>query len=281
MLTNGFFQRMKKTQDKEKDEIQVLKINQIKLNSYHEEKQLNSKSLEELSMSIKQNGILQPITVKKVGDCVYELVSGLRRLKASSMILLDEIPVYIINNDHNHSQIIELIENLQNEEINFLEEAESYSNLLTQHGFTQEHLAQKLGKSQSTIANKIRLLKLSQTVKNSLMEYGLTERHARALLKLQDEKVQMKVLKFVSDKSLNVKKTESLIEKIIEKDSKTKIEPKQDKKFSRAMKDIREFIDTIKGAIDTMKGAGVKAKAAQLDRGDFFEFIVRIPKVAN
>ena len=171
-----------------------------------------------------------------------------------------------------------LIENLQREDLSYMEEAEGYNNLISDHGFTQEELATKIGKSQSTIANKIRLLKLPPLVKKILADNSLTERHARALLKLHDEQLQLKVLKNVCEKGLNVKKTEDLVERAIDRFTKQENEKKNKGKFTRAIKDIRIFVNTIKQSIELMKKSGVDAKAAQFDRGSYVEFIVRIPK---
>jgi len=159
-----------------------------------------------------------------------------------------------------------------------MEEAEGYNNLINDHGFTQEELARKIGKSQSTIANKIRLLKLPPLVKKILHDNNLTERHARALLKLHDEQLQLKVLKHVCEKGLNVKKTEDLVERAIEKYTRKQNEKKNKPQLTKAIKDIRIFVNTIKQAIELMRKSGVEAKAAQFDRGTYYEFIVRVPK---
>lgn len=279
MIKNGFFQRIKRTQEKE--EKRVLEIEKIRPNPYQPRKNLNLTALEDLCRSIKQYGVLQPICVRKINEDVFELISGQRRLKASEMAGLKEIPAKVINVGEDDSAVMALIENLQREELNYLEEAEGYFNLLNEHGITQEQLARKMGKSQSTIANKIRLLKLPNEVKKFLCDNNLTERHARALLKLHDEKVQLKVLRFVTEKNLNVKKTEYLIEKIIDKYVKN-VEPSgAQKKLTKAIKDVRIFVNTVKEAIELMKKSGVDARAAQIDKGDFFEFVVRIPKEAN
>ena len=159
-----------------------------------------------------------------------------------------------------------------------MEEAESYYHLINEHGFTQEELAQKIGKSQSTIANKIRLLRLSPMVKKILADNNLTERHARALLKLHDEQMQLKVLKIVCERGLNVKKTEELVEKAIERLTRKKEAKPSDKKFTKSIKDVRIFINTVKQALELIRKAGVNARAAQFDRGDYLEFIIRLPK---
>lgn len=272
--------RVEKTHDVRN--ISYINIELIRPNPYQPRKQFNKAALEELCESIKQYGVIQPINVRRISTNHYELVAGERRLRAATMAGLKEIPTIVVAVDDNDSAVMALIENLQREDLNYMEEAEGYNNLINDHGFTQEDLAQKIGKSQSTIANKIRLLKLAPMVKKIVSDNNLTERHARALLKLHDEQLQLKVLKIVCEKGLNVKKTEELIDRAIEKytkDEKEKVEKVSDKKFTRSIKDIRIFVNTIRQAIDMMKKSGVNAKAAQIDRGDFIEFIVRVPKV--
>lgn len=264
-----------------KDEVKnitYIKIDSIRPNPYQPRKQFNKAALEELCESIKQYGVIQPINVRKISSNSYELVAGERRLRSATMAGLKEIPAIIVNVDDNDSAVMALIENLQREDLSYMEEAEGYSNLINEHNFTQEDLAQKIGKSQSTIANKIRLLKLPPLVKKILADNSLTERHARALLKLHEEQLQLKVLKIVCEKGLNVKRTEDLVEKAIEKFTKNGKEKGSEGKFTKAIKDIRIFVNTIRQAIDLMKKSGVNAKAAQLDRGNYIEFIIRIPK---
>jgi len=261
--------------------ITYVDIDCIRPNPYQPRKQFNKTSLDELCESIKQYGVIQPLNVRKITNSTYELVAGERRLRAAIAAGLKVIPVIVINVDDNNSALIALIENLQREDLSYMEEADGYHSLLVEHNITQEELAQKIGKSQSTIANKIRLLKLQPLVKKILYDNNLTERHARALLKLHDEQLQLKVLKHVCEKGLNVKRTEELVERAIERytsDDKTRF---TEKKQTKVIKDIRIFVNTIKQAIDLMKKSGVNAKAAQMDRGEYVEFIVRIPKKNN
>lgn len=267
--------------EEKKDEIRnisYISVDCVRPNPYQPRKQFSKASLEELCESIKQYGVIQPINVRKITSNHYELVAGERRLRAATMAGLTQIPAIIINVNDNDSAVLALIENLQREDLSYMEEAEGYNNLINEHGFTQEDLANKIGKSQSTIANKIRLLKLPPMVKKILQDNSLTERHARALLKLHDEQLQLKVLKNVCEKGLNVKKTEELVERAIEKYTAQEKEKVTEKKFTRAIKDIRIFINTIKQAIDIMKKSGLNVKAAQLDRGEYLEFIIRVPK---
>lgn len=254
--------------------IAYIPIENVRPNPYQPRRNFEYGALEELCSSIKEYGVIQPINVRKAAGNHFELVSGERRLRASTMAGLKEIPAIIIDVNEDDLAIMALIENLQREDLGYMEEAEGYRNLIKDHGLTQEELAQKIGKSQSTIANKIRLLKLPPMVKKMLSDHQLTERHARALLKLHDEQIQLKVLQKVCEKDLNVKKTEELVQRALDKYS----EPNNGKRLTRSIKDIRIFVNTIRQAIDMMKKSGVNAKAAQIDRGEFVEFIVRIPK---
>ena len=269
-------------QEKESDIKNIMlhsDIDSIRPNPYQPRKQFSKGALEELCESIQQYGVIQPINVRKIASNKYELVAGERRLRAAVMAGLKEIPAIVININDNDSAVLALIENLQREDLNYLEEAEGYNNLINEHGFTQEELARKIGKSQSTVANKIRLLRLPPLVKKILSDNNLTERHARALLKLPDEQLQLKVLRIVCEKGLNVKKTEELIEKVIDKYLGHGKDKPAEKKLTKTIKDIRIFVNTIRQAIELMKKSGVHAKAAQFDRGEYIEFIVRVPKV--
>lgn len=280
MLENKFNNSRTERKEEVKN-ISYINIEGIRPNPYQPRKQFNKAAMDELCDSIKQYGVIQPINVRRISANSFELVAGERRLRAATMAGLKEIPAIVINVDDNDSAVMALIENLQREDLSYMEEAEGYNNLINDHNFTQEELAQKIGKSQSTIANKIRLLKLPPLVKKILADNNLTERHARALLKLHDEQLQLRVLKHVCEKGLNVKRTEDLVERAIEKFTKEVKEKGPERKFTRTIKDIRIFVNTIRQAIDLMKKSGVNAKAAQIDRGEYIEFIVRIPKKDN
>jgi ParB family protein len=264
-------------QKQDNKKITMIPIELIRPNPYQPRRKFEQGSLDELCQSIKQYGVIQPINVRKISATHYELVSGERRLRACMQAGLKEIPAIVVDVGEDDSAILAMIENLQRENLSYMEEAEGYRNLIREHGLTQEELAQKIGKSQSTIANKIRLLRLSPTVKKILAENNLSERHARALLKLDNEQLQIKVLQKVCEKGLNVRKTEELVQKALEKYCSP---PKSEEKgrVTKTIKDIRIFVNTIRQAIDTMKKSGVNARAAQIDRGEYLEFIVRIPK---
>lgn len=195
--------------------VKEIPVDKIIPNPYQPRKVFSTNALEELSKSIKEYGVLQPITVRQ-RENVYELVAGERRLRAAKLAELKTIPAIINNMSDQYSAVLALLENLQREDLNFIEESLGYENLIKQHNFTQQQLAEKLGKNQSTIANKLRILKLPDTVKQYLVENNLTERHARALLKLPNEELMMEIVKKVVKQELTVKKTEKLINDTLE-----------------------------------------------------------------
>ena len=225
-----------------KKEIVNINVHNIFPNAYQPRKFFNEEALEELSQSIQSYGIIQPITVRKIGD-KFELVAGERRWRAARMANLESVPCNIIEITDTQSAEIALLENLQREDLNFIEEAEAYYNLINEHNFTQDELAKRMGKKQSTIANKMRLLKLSSKVRLICLENSLTERHARAMLSLNEEK-QQEVLREVLKKKLTVADTERLIKK----------EPKPKKKKAEA--DVKKTISrNVKIALNTLNQA--------------------------
>lgn len=251
-------------------------IDRIAPSPYQPRKEFNGSSLEDLASSIKEYGVLQPINVRKIGEKGFELVSGERRLRASRLAGKSHIPAVIIEVVEQDSAVIALIENLQREDLNFLEEAEGYHNLINDHGMTQEELAKKVGKKQSTIANKLRLLKLNKSIKDKILENELTERHARALLKLTDEVLQEKALQSIIKKSLNVKKSEDLVEKMLEEAAVTSEEP--EKKRIKGKINYKIYVNTIKNACKEMFKTGCRVEYGQVDKGEFIEITVKIPK---
>ncbi len=236
-------------------EVLYLGIDKITPNPDQPRKYFDDETLKELSMSIKEYGVLQPLTVRYLRG-KYVLIAGERRLRASKIAGLKYIPAIIINLDDEKSAVLALIENLQRQDLNYIEEAYGYNKLLNEYNITQESLAKKIGKNQSTIANKLRLLKLSNNVKVFLLQNNLTERHGRAILKIADEKDQLNILQKVVTNDLNVKKTEDLIEKFLEKSQNTE-KKKNEYKIKRIIKDIRIFTNTINQAVDIMKESGI------------------------
>lgn len=259
-------------------EIKYIPVDSIRPNPYQPRKDFNKKSLEELSQSIKSFGLIQPISVRKLQNESYELVAGERRLRASELAELEEIPAIIVEYRDNESAMIALIENLQREDLNFIEEAEGYNNLIVDHGFTQQQLAEKMGKSQSTIANKLRLLKLPEDIKKDLLDHNLTERHGRALLKLSDDKLKREVLDKVIKNELNVSKTESLVNDILDDLISEDEDVKEEKQNIKGLISTRIYLNTIKKAYTAIKESGVDAQYLEKDKGEYVEVTIQIPK---
>lgn len=230
----------------------------------------NDEGLRELSASIEQFGVLQPISVRQV-DSKYELIMGERRLRASQIAGLTHVPAIIIQSDQTDSAFMALIENLQRVDLNFIEEAEGFKRLIDSHGMTQKDVAQKVGKNQSTISNKLRILKLSEPVRDKLIIENLSERHARALLRLEDPELQEKVLDQVIKSDLTVKKTEQLVETYMELS-------KPKKRNIRGVFNYRIYVNTLKQAFQAIRDTGLPAEFDQRDQGDYIEVVVKIPK---
>lgn len=258
-------------------EIKNIPLELIRPNTYQPRKSFSQESLEELTDSIKAYGVLQPISVRSNGSTYYELIAGERRLRAAELAGLKEIPAIIIDVTDSDSAVLALVENLQREDLNYLEEAEGYENLIKDHNYTQEQLASLIGKKQSTIANKLRLLRLSEKVKSKLREFNLTERHARALLKLPDETEQLKVLDKVKEKGYNVKKTEEIIENELAKleIAVSDENPKKGQRIKKAIMNARIYINTIKSV---MEKNGINAQYSFVDKEEYIEVMVKIPK---
>lgn len=255
-------------------EVRNVPINLIRPNTYQPRKNFSNDSIIELSQSIREYGVLQPISLRKNGSSYYELVAGERRLRASQLAGLTEIPAIIVDMSDGESAILAMIENLQREDLNFIEEAEGYLNLIKDHGFTQDELSRIIGKKQSTIANKLRILKLPERVKSKIIQEGLTERHARAILKVPGEKLQLKIIDEIVKKGLNVKKSEELIEKEFSKITKNDEEKTKKKKYKWSI-NPRIITNTIKQIMDKN---GIHAEYTQREKEEYMEIVVKIPK---
>lgn len=251
-------------------------VNKIIPNKHQPRKTFDDKSLEELSESIKSYGIIQPITVRKIYDDIYEIVAGERRYKAVKLLNMDTIPAVVIDVKEEDSAAMSLIENLQREDLHFLEEAMAFQRLIEDFGISQTQLAQKLGKSQSTIANKMRILRLPETVKDKLKEADLTERHARALLKVEDEGILLSIVDKIIKKNLNVGETEKLVDAIAEDLDEKK---KKDKRYIRNFINYKIYINTIKNAYDEIVKTGIDAKFEKVESDEYIEIKVKIPKI--
>lgn len=256
------------------ENIQNIEINKIHSNPYQPRKIFDPDKIKELAQSIKTYGLLQPIILRNCDTC-YQIIAGERRYLACKELGWDTIPAIIKDITESGMAAIALIENLQRENLHYLEEAEGYQRLLDDFGLTQEVLAQRLGKGQSTIANKLRLLKLKESVKELILKGNLTERHARALLKLQGNQLQEKVVNIIIKEDLNVKESERLIEEILQKTQKNK-KPKQSKRV--VVRDLRIFLNTIRQAVKVIKNAGLNPVVSEKDGEKYYEILIRFPK---
>lgn len=260
---------------KNENKISDIPIIKIRPNKAQPRKVFNEEDLNALSQSIAENGILQPLTVRKVSATEYELIAGERRLRASVMAGLRKVPCIVIKCSEKESAVYALLENLQRSDLGMFEEARGVSRLIRRYGLTQQEAAVKLGKTQSTIANKLRLLRLTYEEQEWIENAGLSERHARALLKLGDEGARREALSKIISENLNVQQSENLINLMLSSS------PKNNKKqgTSKAViKDVRIFVNTINKAIDTMRLAGIDAQSDKTDTDNFIEYTIRIPK---
>ena len=254
------------------NEVKVIKVDIDKIfpNPYQPRKNFDEDALRDLSSSIDQFGVLQPLLVAPAEDGRFMLIAGERRLRASKLAELKEVPVIV--SEYTSQQIAEiaLIENLQREGLHFLEEAEGYEKLIKEFNLTQEAMAARVGKKQSTIANKLRLLKLSYRVRKILLEADLSERHARALLKLDDEEKQVQVLTAVIDNGYSVRQTESYIDRMLDKAE------KQKRRRPIIVNDVRIYLNSIKQVVNAIKDVGIPVNMEQEVDGDDVIVSVRI-----
>jgi len=255
------------------DEVKQIPVGEIDPSPFQPRTVFDDERIDELCQTIRTHGVIQPIVVR-VRNGRYEIIAGERRWRAVKKLGLETIPAIIREFNDSQAASIALIENLQREGLTAIEEAVAYQKLLDLHNLTQESLAQRLGKSQSTIANKLRLLHLSEPVKQALMERKITERHARALLTLDSEELQVKVLEDIISKELNVKQTEARAAFYKEASSKPK---KSSKRISFA-KDVRLALNTIRQSVEMVAGTGIEIKTDERDCGEHYEIVIRIPK---
>lgn len=256
------------------NEITYIAPDLILPNIYQPRKYFNEEAIDELAQSIKVYGIIQPLSVRKMGEGRYELVAGERRLRAAKKLGLKEVPAVIISVSDKDSAAIALLENLQREDLNCFEEAEAYHNLIKEHFYTQDKLSEVIGKKQSTIANKMRLLKLPKDIREKILENNLTERHGRALLKIHDKELQIKILDIVIEKKLNVKKTEELIEKQLSEENNKEIASDGKKRIKGIFSPV-VYVNTVKQVFDKY---GVKASYRSKEVEDKIQITITIPK---
>ncbi len=250
-------------------------VNSILPNPNQPRKSFKWESLEELAQSIYHNGLLQPITVRELPDGRFELIAGERRLRACKMAGLSAIPSIVVSVSEEKSAVLAVIENLQRQDLHFFEEATALAKLTREYGMDRDKLAKKLGKSPSALSNKLRLLKLPPEIQKRIVSDGLTERHARALLKLNDYELMSQVVDAVAENALNVAQTETVIEKLLAQE--TDLTEKSAKKQpSKTIKDVRLITNTMERAVNSIRKIGLEADSAYRETDLFIEYVVRV-----
>ncbi|RCW41458.1 MULTISPECIES: nucleoid occlusion protein [unclassified Halanaerobium] len=260
------------SRDDVQENITKISVDEIETNPFQPRTDFDEDEIFELAASIDSYGIIQPITVRKTKE-KYQLIAGERRLRAAVKAGKKEIPAVIRDFTDQEMAEIALVENLQRKDLNFMEEASAYARLLDEFNLTQQELADKVGKSQSTVANKVRLLNLPESVREKMKIPFLSERHARALLKLESEKEQLSILKVVTKKELTVRETERLIKDHLKKD---KTERK--KNIKRVYSDLRIFVNSLEKTISEIKDSGININVDKKENEDCIEFNIKLQK---
>ncbi len=266
---------MKKNQKGEflSSRVRYIPINAVRPNPQQPRRSFDETALRELADSISAYGILQPLTVRDRGG-VYELVAGERRLRAARIAGLREVPCLIAEVGEEDAALLALIENLQRRDLDYMEEAAAIARLIRLYGLSQQQAAEKLGKSQPTIANKLRLLRLSAPVLDCLRQYGLTERHARTLLRLTDPEQQLAAARHIGQRGLNVAQTEQYIDLLT---AENRTEPPR-RRPAYIIKDVRLFLNSVERGVRLMQSAGVGAEVGRRDTEEEILLTIHIPK---
>ena len=264
------------TKEKPINRVVEVDISDIRPNPHQPRSEFDIADIQSLADSILQNGNLQPLPVRR-GENRYELIAGERRLRAAKLAGLRAVPCIILDISSRNSAIMALVENIQRQDLSFFDEASAIEKLITYYGMTQEDAAAKLSKAQSTIANKLRLLRLTADEREVIMKYNLTERHARALLRLAAPAERLAVLERVVKQNLNVEKTEAAVEEVI---GKKKVQNSY-KKRSKVFQNVRIFVNTITKAVETMQAVGIAAESQKIQHEDYIEYRVKIPTAAS
>lgn len=265
---------MAKNRTKPQEGLQWIGVEQILPAANQPRTVFRKEQLQELSASIATHGVLQPLIVIREGDH-FRLIAGERRLRASKLAGLEKVPCVLTEKTPAEAAKLSLIENLQRENLSFFEEAAAYRRLMEEFSLTQADIAREMSKDPSTIANKLRLLKLPISAQILINKNGLTERHARALLRVEDQELLMDLLEQVIDDALNVKETEALIARVL-----TPKEKKQRPRRVGSVKDVRLCINTLNHTVATLRQAGIKPQTQVHDEERFVEYIIRIPKTS-
>ncbi len=260
------------TKGKANCQIQLIPHECILPNPHQPRVRFDYAELENLALSIRANGILQPINVRPLDNGSFELISGERRLRAARMTGITKIPCIVMNVSDEQSALFAIIENVQRQNLDFFEEAIAIERLMTEHCLSQEDIGRKLGKAQSTLSNKLRLLRLPEEMRDKIIMASLSERHARALLTLPDNSARNRALDIIIERHLTVSESERLINDILRRRKEPHKQP------IKVFKDMRIFINTLNHAVDSIRRAGLEADTAKSETDEYFEYVVRISK---
>lgn len=279
----GLFKNKEKTVGK----VVALDVGLIIPNRSQPRVTFDESELAALSASIRENGILQPINVRRCG-VNYEIISGERRFRAAKICGLEEVPCIVIDADDERSAVLALIENIQRRDLSYFEEALAIERLIKFYGLTQEEAASRLGKAQSTIANKLRLLKFSDAERGLLIKGNVTERQARALVRIDDQKLRIHAMGEMIINKLNIEQTESMVEGIlhgiIPKKREEEPEPAENKRASRKNFHFplpRLYINSINKIVKNMKEANIECETVMNHVGDCYEYTIKIHSAAE
>ena len=263
------------------EEVIKLPIDQIVPNRFQPRTIFDDEKIEELSRTIHTHGVIQPIVVRSTANNQYEIIAGERRYRAMKKLQWTEVPAIVRNLTDKETASIALIENLQREELTAIEEAVAYQKLLELHELTQEALAQRLGKGQSTVANKLRLLKLPEEVQQAILKRQISERHARALIAIKDPTLQLDILQQSIEHDWNVRQLEEHIHALLHPEAVEQEEemPKKVKPKRKAIsKDVRIALNTIKQSLSMVTKSGITVKTEEEDTEEYYQITVKIPK---
>jgi len=259
----------------------LLPVGSIHPNPLQPRKVFDPAALAELTESIRTYGVLQPLTVRKATDGSFELVAGERRLRASRLAGLEKVPCILVNVSEQDSALLALVENLQRQDLDFIEEAEGLRTLIKTYGMSQEEAARCIGLSQSAVANKLRLLRLSPELLFLIRERGLSERHARALLRLETEEQRLEALSYILEHGLNVSKTEQYIDEYLKRGGPPRAAGNKKPAPRIVLKDVRIFFNTVTKGLGLMRRSGVEAEYDQAETEADYILTIRIPKTGN
>ena len=257
-----------------KERVLTLRVEDIRPNPHQPRQTFDDEGLRELASSIRRHGILQPLTVRSAGGGKWELVAGERRLRAAKLAGLEKVPCIRREADDRESALLALVENLQRRDLHYLEEAAAIAAYIRQTGITQEEAAAQLGRSPSALANKLRLLRLSPACRELLVQNGLTERHARCLLRLEDGEERLAALRHIADKQLNVAQAEQYVDQRLAQLQSTP--PKRRRTF--ILKDVRLFLNSLDRGLRMVREAGVDARTERQETDEAILLTIRIPK---